>query len=144
MGERDLGRLDGNTQETSDTLKFGELEATAMKIYEITSKSEAVTKARKLERQDPVRATAVGLTQLGWDIKSHRFITNHDGKDFDMYFTSPAMLKHKVAERTDDLRWTKAQAAIKHQYWGRSIGTWCSQSLESRRWGRQRKPWFCA
>ena len=58
-----------------------------------------MAKARSLERQDPIRATAAGLTELGWDIKSHRYIKNHVGEDIDLYYASPAMLKHKIAER---------------------------------------------
>ena len=101
-----------------DALNFTELEQTAEKIYETTGKEVGVAKARALERQDPIRATAAGLTELGWDIKSHRYNRNHEGNDFDLYFTSPAMLQHKIAERLDDIRWEKAQAVLKCQCLG--------------------------
>ena len=101
-----------------DALRFTELEQTAEKIYEITGKDPGVARSRGMEKQDPIRATAAGLTELGWDIKSHRYIKNHKGEEFDLYFATPAMLKHKIAERMDDIRWERAQAVLKCQCLG--------------------------
>lgn len=89
-------------------LSFTELDDAVKLIRKMTGDDYHTTRKREKHRQDPVRAAAAALTQLGWTLKDHRVIMNHKKQEFDLYFTSPAMLKHYIAKRMDVLRWAEA------------------------------------
>ena len=45
-------------------------------------------------------------------------IIDHKKEEFDLYFTSPAMFKHYIAKRMDDLRWAEADTARRDRLGG--------------------------
>ena len=94
-----------------DVLSFTELDEAVSRIKKITGDDSLTNRKRQMHRQDPVRAAAAALTQLGWNFKNHRVIIDHKKEEFDLYFTSPAMFRHYVAMRMDELRWAEAESA---------------------------------